>query len=229
MSKSLFVHGSEPYAAACPDCPAARLGVLEEIVGESKQACRFETVSVSARGVLPASWSERYAFGLVRRGVLIRERVDAQGRATAVDAAGSGCMFWTEEREASSGYAATDLIVCLCPSSTFSEVLDASTELGRDLLGLQREAIHRVERLAQARGAPSVRARVATLLRVLSDTLSPPRTRDRLPSGLQQRDMSKLLGVRHETFCRALTQLEEAGAIQRSPDGLEIIEPALLA
>ena len=220
--KRLPVHG-RTYTAACPDCPGARLGVLEQIVGETKHTCRFETSTVPARDPVPATWPERYAFGLVRRGVLVRQRVDRHGRATAIDAAGPGCMFWIEG-DALAGYAATDLLVCLCPSSILDDVLERETEVGRDLLELQRQAIERVERLTQARGAANVRDRVASLLLALCETVSPPRTRARLPSGLQQRDMSTLLGIRHETFCRALGKLEAEGAIERSPDGILVLD-----
>ncbi|MCA9605442.1 MAG: Crp/Fnr family transcriptional regulator [Myxococcales bacterium] len=221
--------GGPPYSAACPDCPGGRRGVLKDLVGETKHACAFETVMVDARDFVPASWSERHAFGLVRRGVLIRQRLDEMGRATAIDAAGPGCLFPIEHRDEGKSsitcdYAATDLMVCLCPAPLLDEVLDESRQAGRDLLALQLDAMERVERLTQARGAPTVQERVAMLLVVLSETLSPPRTRERLPPGLQQRDMSKLLGVRHETFCRALKQLEDAGAIHRSHDGLQIVD-----
>ena len=227
----LPMHGVDrpAYPAACPDCPGGRRGVLRDLVGETKHACAFETASVDAREFVPASWSERHAFGLVRRGVLIRQRLDEMGRATAIDAAGPGCMFPIEHRDEgkssiSCDYAATDLIVCLCPAQVLEDVLDESRGTSRDLYSLQLDAMERVERLAQARGAPTVQERVAMLLVVLSETLSPPRTRERLPPGLQQRDMSKLLGVRHETFCRALKTLEDAGAVERSHDGLAIID-----
>ncbi|MCB9598459.1 MAG: Crp/Fnr family transcriptional regulator [Sandaracinaceae bacterium] len=230
----LPVHGAAPYQAACPDCPGARLGVLQDLIGETKHACAFETVMIDARDFVPTTWTERHAFGLVRRGVLIRQRLDDAGRATAIDAAGPGCMFPIEHREEgktsiSCDYAATDLIVCLCPTQLLDDVLDDSRRAGRDLLSLQLDAMERVERLTQARGAATVRERVATLLIVLSETLSPPRTREQLPSGLQQRDMSKLLGVRHETFCRALKTLEDEGAIQRTGDGLLITDRARLS
>lgn len=227
----LPIHDSAPYPAACPDCPGGRLGVLRDLVGATKHECAFETASVEGRAFVPASWADRHVFGLVRRGVLIRQRLDEAGRATSIDAAGPGCMFPIEpaRREGisvSCDYAATDLIVCLCPATILDDVLDESNRAGRDLLSLQLAALERVERLTQARGAATVRQRVASLLLVLADTLSPPRQRDRLPSGLQQRDMSKLLGVRHETFCRALGELEATGAIERDPDGLLIVDRA---
>jgi len=229
----LPVHGQAPYAAACPDCPGSRLGILRDLIGDTKAACSFETATVEGRAFVPASWTDRHAFGLVRRGVLIRQRLDEAGRATAIDAAGPGCMFPIESREPGKSsitcdYAATDLIVCLCPAQVLDDVLDESNVAGRDMLRLQLDAMERVERLAQSRGAPTVHDRVASLLLVLSETLSPPRTRERLPPGLQQRDMSKLLGVRHETFCRVLKKLETAGAIERDSDGLLILDRTLL-
>lgn len=222
------------YAAACPDCPGARLGTFEEIVGATKRACAFETVTVEARAFVPPSWSERYAFGLVRRGVLIRQRVDTAGRAIAVDAAGPGCIFPIEERDPESAesapcdYAATDLIVCVLPRAAFEQALATTKNVGREMLAMQHAALRRVERLTQARGAATVRERVASLLCVLADTLSPPRRRERLPAGLQQRDLARLLGVRHETFCRVLGDLEREGAIRRDPDGLLLLDREML-
>lgn len=221
------------YSAACPDCPGGRLGVLQELVGRTKHECSFETAQVVGRAFVPSAWVDRHAFGLVRRGVLIRQRLDETGAAIAVDAAGPGCMFPIDPaRHAGASvacdYAATDLIVCLCPERVVDDVLGESSTVGRDLLALQGAALDRVERLAQARGAGTTRRRVASLLLALCDTLSPPRTRDRLPSGLQQRDMAKLLGIRHESFCRALRELENDGAIARETSGIAIVNRELL-
>ena len=59
---------------------------------------------------------------------------------------------------------------------------------------------------------------------MLAETLSPPRVRKRLPAGLQQRDLAKLIGLRHETFCRVLGQLESEGVIERDPDGILLVD-----
>ncbi len=209
---------------ACPDCPACRLSVFTAILGAPQSACAFDVASIEARTQVPAGWSERYAFGMVRRGVLIRQRAEA-GRATAVDAAGPGCVFPIEaEAEPSSDYAATDLLVCLMPKATYERAIETEPSFARDLLAMQQSALARVERITHARGAPTVRERVASLLCVLADTLTPPRRRERLPSGLQQRDLARLLGVRHETFCRVLGELEREGAIRRDTDGIAIVD-----
>ncbi|MCZ7682820.1 MAG: Crp/Fnr family transcriptional regulator [Sandaracinaceae bacterium] len=207
---------------ACPDCPACRLSVFTAILGAPQSACAFDVASIEARAQVPAGWSERYAFGMVRRGVLIRQRAEA-GRATAVDAAGPGCVF-PIEAEPSSDYAATDLLVCLMPKATYERAIETEPSFARDLLAMQQAALARVERITHARGAPTVRERVASLLCVLADTLTPPRRRERLPSGLQQRDLARLLGVRHETFCRILGDLEREGAIRRDTDGIAIVD-----
>lgn len=225
---------SEPYSAACPDCPGGRLGVLQDLVGRTKHECSFETVTIAARDFVPNSWPGHHAFGLVRRGVLIRQRLDAAGTSVAIDAAGAGCMFPIEagsdaSKSVACDYAATDLIVCLCPIRVVNDVLDEASPVGRDLLSLQSAALERVERIAQSRGAGNTRKRVASLLTALCDTLSPPRTRESLPPGLQQRDMSRLLGIRHETFCRGLRELERDGAIVRGANGIEILDRTLLA
>lgn len=222
------------YPAACPDCPGARLGRLQEIVGATKHTCAFETVTVEARAYVPPGWGDRYAFGLVRRGVVVRQRADTAGRAIAVDAAGPGCLFAIEEPVPQStesvpcDYAATDVIACLLPRSAFEHALGSTDNVSRELIQLQQDSMRRVERITQARGASTVRERVASLLCVLADTLSPPRRRERLPAGLQQRDLARLLGVRHETLCRVLGDLEKEGIVRRDPDGLLILDQRAL-
>jgi CRP-like cAMP-binding protein len=126
-------------------------------------------------------------------------------------------------RPTPTGYAATDLKVCLLAAGT-----ELEAPLATDLVRLQRDAMHRLERLADARGRANADHRVCALLRALCDTLTPPRPRDRLPVGLQQRDLGQLLGMRHETVCRVLTRLERLGVIARSDDGITITDRAQL-
>lgn len=221
-----------PYRGACPDCPAARMEVFEPLVRGGKGLCQFPCVAVTARSTMPARWPESYAFLLVRRGVLVRQRIDARGRASAVDAAGPGCLVAFESREdraaASSGYAATDALVCLLPRDAYDGILSRGGDDARDLIGLHSQAMERLERLAHARSHQDAVSAVAAMLLTLADTLTPPRPRDRIPVGLQQRDIAALLGIRHETVCRALTHLETSGAVARDPDGIRIAERAIL-
>jgi CRP-like cAMP-binding protein len=211
--------------AACPDCPATRLEVFEPLVLNG--GCRFRGLALAARRPIPGAWFSTYRMGLVRRGVLIRQRVDRQGRVTAVDAAGPGCMFLLgdpgEAAPASmvSGYAATDARVCLCSRTTMDEALKGADVCG-DLIRMQEAALDRVERFADARGRPSAEARIAAVLVTLADTLSPPRQRDRIPADFQQRDVARLAGLRHETVCRLLGNLEGRGVVQRDREGLLI-------
>lgn len=202
------------------------------MVKGEQPSCAFLCLTVESRAPVPDRWFGAYGLALVRRGVMIRQCVDAQGRATAVDAAGPGCLVPLAQGSGPTGtaaYAATRLLVCLCPN----DVVDREVERNEhhaapDLIRMQREAITRLERIADARGRSTVQSKVAALLCTLSDTLSPPRRRTRIPSGLQQRDMALLVGVRHESVCRALGQLERKGAVRREPDGIRITDRALL-
>lgn len=200
------------YTAACPDCPGSRLGVLSSVVGETKDTCQFTGHSVEARAPLPV-WDASLVW--VRRGVVIRERVSSDGTTTAIDAAGVGCVFPVDD--STTGYAATATMVCLLRDDGVDEA--ARQGEASDVLELHRAALTRVERLAHARGASTARSKVAHLLVVLAETLSPPRVREDLPEGLQQRDLSRLLGIRHETFCRALGKLEAERRLSRGPTG----------
>ncbi|MFI5309175.1 MAG: hypothetical protein ACHQ53_17595, partial [Polyangiales bacterium] len=77
-------------AQHCVGCPAAARGVLEGLLGESAEACGFDSLAIEPRSPLPPAWLSRYSFAMVRRGYLIRQRTDAAGRTTAIDAVGPG-------------------------------------------------------------------------------------------------------------------------------------------
>lgn len=207
-----------PPAAACPDCPAVRLGVLKDVVGSGVLH------TLLAHETAPLSWGRENQFGLVRRGVLIRERIDAHGHATAIDAAGPACLvsfglgIQPTHRGSSAFFAATDVMIVLFPNDAAEVIREGP--LARDLLKLVATSLERVERIAEARGHGSADQKVASLLCALADTLSPPRKRDRMPADLQQRDFARLLGMRPETVSRSLSTLEKRGIIERGPDGL---------
>lgn len=203
------------YAAACPDCPGSRLGVLEPLVGTTKEACAFSTAHLASRQPIPLAWGS-FGVALVRRGVVVRQRIDSDGHATSIDAAGPGCLLPFDGD--AHGYAVGDVIVCLCPRDTLERALRGAT-VGQDLVTLHRTALARVERMTEARGANSGLRKVARCLVALAETLSPPRVRDDLPAGFQQRDLGALIGMRHESVCRALGVLERDGLLGRSGAG----------
>ena len=210
---------SAAFSAACADCPAARIGCFRESVDGG---CQFVKASLSAGAPIPVAWGERYAFALVRRGVVIRTRAEKCGASTAIDCAGAGALVPWSPLTSELGYAATDVLVCLYTRASVDAAIVREERTTRDILGGLSAALERVERLAEARGQVVAEDRVASLLNVLADTLSPPTRRERLPTGLRQRDLALLAGVRHESFCRVLTKLELAGGVQRSSDGLAI-------
>lgn len=216
----------------CPDCPAHRQGVFERMVNEGRGTCAFQCATIDGRSPIPDRWFGSYGIALVRRGVMIRQRIDAHGHATAIDAAGPGCLVTLAEPRGPTGaaaYAATRLLVCLCPRDIADrELVTHGPENASDMIRMQREAMDRLERIADARGRNTVQGKVAALLCTLADTLSPPIRRTRIPSGLQQRDMAALIGIRHESVCRALGKLEKRGAIRREPDGIRVLAREML-
>lgn len=233
MAHALPLVSDAPYPTACPDCPAARQEVFANLVGTTRGACVFQCLSIEARAPIPDRWFGQYTLGLIRRGVLIRQRVDAHGRATAIDAAGPGCLVPFGESSggmAVGGYAATRVLVCLCPTDVVGRAVTSGDQTAPDLVRMQQEALERVERIADARGRSTVDSRVAALLIAMSETLGPPKKKSRIPSGLQQRDMAALLGVRHESVCRSMRKLEAQNIIGRGPEGVKILDrPALEA
>jgi hypothetical protein len=192
--------------------------------------CAFRCISVGARQPLPAGWSSGYSLAMVRRGVVIRQRVDANGSATAVDAIGPGGAVPVPDaaETGTSAYAADDALVCLCQKPALTTAVDAGAPTAGQVVSLHMAALERVERIAEARSRGTALARVAAVLCALADTLSPPRRLEVIPAALQQRDLAQLLALRHESVCRAFGVLERRQAIRRSPDGTHIVDRAQL-
>jgi hypothetical protein len=221
-------HCVRPGYAVCPDCPMPRAEALESGIPPQVSVCTFRCVTLAARAPIPPEWFKAYGLGVVRRGILIRQRVDAHGHATAVDAVGAAGVIplsiasHAGEESNMSGFAVSDVLLCAWPSTTMRASMEADADTSRDLLKLQGHALRRMERLVDARGRSTVVERVAALLCALSDTLSPARHTDVIPLELQQIDLAALVSARQETVCRALGTLQKRGLIARTPDGTRI-------
>ncbi len=213
------VHGAP--RGACPDCLVAKRGLLTSILGAGDAPRLLSSLILEARAEVPPSWFEHYAFGVVRRGIVVRQRVDAHGDRIAVDAAGPGCLLplrMALGAEASAGYAASRLVVCVYPHEDLESELASPATL-RDLFELQRHALNRLERIAAARGCAAAVDQVESLLEALLESIAPLREGDPRPVDLTQRDMAALLRLRPETVCRALRTLQDRGRVTRSADG----------
>jgi CRP-like cAMP-binding protein len=185
---------------------------------------------VSARGILPHGWAGSHGLALVRRGLVIRQRVDEQGLAFAVDVVGPGGVLplRDEGRFDLTGYALSDAMICLLPRDRFDAGLAAGAPTAGELFALHAAALERVERIAQARSRATTVARVGALLATLADVLAPPRRLTCLPTSIQQRDLAALLAVRHESVCRAIRSLESRGALARDTEGIRLVDRAKL-
>jgi CRP-like cAMP-binding protein len=212
-------------ARVCPDCPSVRSQVLEALVHRDA-GCAFRCLSVPARQPLPARWRAEYGFALVRRGIVVRQRVDGNGRATSIDIAGPGSALPLGEQvdDTAAGYAVDDVMLCLVPSDQLDEAVGAGDTGARDVVGAQAKILQRVERIAEARSRTAATSRVAALLLAIGDTLSPSRPLSVIPSAIQQRDLAALLALRHESVCRAVASLEKKGFVQRSGNGLRLVD-----
>jgi CRP-like cAMP-binding protein len=222
----------EPRMRPCVGCTAVSRGMLCALVNGGEHSCAFDSLSIEAREVVPATWWARYAFAMVRRGYLIRERVDARGRRTAVDVVGPGCTF-SIDRDAAAGpparisaYAVTRALICWSGQEAIDAALDQGGADARQLHVLDREAMARMERLAEARGRSTAPSKVGALLCALADTLRPAHEDARIPSEFLQRDLASLLTIRHESVCRVLRDFEKRGFISRDADGTTIIDRA---
>lgn len=206
--------------------------VLEGLLGEAAGDRAFDSLAVEARSALPATWLSRYAFAVVRRGYLIRQRADPAGRATAVDAVGPGCCFPLDRALATYGgarvlgYAVTRAAVCLCDADTLERGLSEGGATAVQIFQLQGEAIARMERLADARARPGAAAKIAALLCALADTLRPGS--GRIPAEFLQRDLAGLVSIRHESVCRVLREFSRNGLIAKDSDGIVLVDRAQL-
>ena len=220
----------EGRRGVCPDCPAKRAGVLGTLVDAKNGRCALRCVFVPARHPLPPRWFGTYGLALVRRGVVVRQRVDVSGTATAIDALGpGGATPLSEASEGSSGgYAADEALVCLVPRPALRQVVDAGAPTAGQVISLHLSALERVERIAEARARPTAAARVAALMCALADHLAPPRRLDLIPSSLQQRDLAALLAMRHESVCRALSVFERKRWLSRGAEGIRLLDRAQL-
>lgn len=214
---------------ACPDCLVARRGMLASLLGAAEGPCLLHSLTLEARAELPRSWFERYAFAVVRRGVVVRERLEPGGERVAIDAAGPGSLLslrMSRGAERGAGYAASRLIVCVYPYERIEPGFDDEGAY-HDLVSLQQHALDRLERIAAARGRSSAVHKVHALLEALLESIAPLRPSEPRPIALSQRDMAHLLGLRPETVCRALGSLERAGAVERTPDGWTVTGPSV--
>jgi hypothetical protein len=164
-------------------------------VGECEN--RLECIAFDERAELPASLFTRYAFGIVRRGVLVRERFDPSGGRTAVDVAGRGAYVPLGLARGGTGYAASRVLLCVYRETNLEGLASEGGLV--DLMKLASETLERVERIAEARGRATAAARIEALHDTLKECLGPHGLED-----LLQRDIAALWGMRTETVCRTL-------------------------
>jgi hypothetical protein len=171
--------------------------VLGSLVS-ADSGCRLTCLTFEEREELPPSLFTRHAFGIVRRGLLIRQRCQPSGEHTAIDAAGPGGYVPLSSSPGSAGYASSRVLLCVYPTPRFSSV-PGEEQTALDLLRLLEETLARVERLAEARGQASAAERLRVLSEALTEWLGPQASEH-----LLQSDMAALLGIRKETVCRLL-------------------------
>ena len=213
----------------CPDCPATLAGVLRDVVAQRGRSCPLRCVRIAARQPLAPGWATGHGLALVRRGLVVRQRVDVNGSATAIDAVGPGGAIPLSDGDAgNAGYAASEALICLCPSGVLASAIDGGNPSARDVVGLLRAALDRVERISDARSRRTAVGRVAAALCTLADTLSSPRRLEVIPAALQQRDLAGLLAMRHESVCRVMRALERSGAVAKTTGGARIVDRAKL-
>jgi CRP-like cAMP-binding protein len=185
---------------------------------------------VKARQPLPARWGDEYGLAIVRRGILVRQRVDSAGRASAIDIAGPGTAIPISalNDNGATGSAVDDLLLCVLPRTTLENAIAQGGEEARGIVRAQASMLERVERIAEARSYLSALTKVASLLLAIADTLCPPRPLTAVPASIQQRDLAALLALRHESVCRSVATLEKSGLVVRNANGLHFSDRTAL-
>jgi Crp-like helix-turn-helix protein len=217
------IHSASERRLACPDCPAYRVCAPVELLPGPVNACAFESLRIDARSPLPDRWHDSATLALVRRGIVVRQRVDARGRLVTVDAAGIGSVVPIDAGGARL-WAVSDAVLCLLPPAG-EEIW--SRRNGAGVAGMMRTVLDRVERLAEVRGRSTSIARTALLFCVLGDMLT-PLPRSFVPVELPQRTLAALAGLRQESICRAIKRLLDRGWIARDERGFQILDRAAL-
>ena len=168
-----------PGTSLCPDCPMTSVDALAHMIPPQANVCAFRSLAVRARAPLPSRWFREYGLGIVRRGIVLRQRLDSHGHAIAVDAVGPGGLVSLSmavgggEDSSVGGYAVNDVILCACPTEPMQGLMATHPQTPRDVVRLQAQALDRMERLVDARGRMTVVERVAATLLALVDSLSP--------------------------------------------------------
>ena len=212
-----------------------------EVLVDQPTGCAMRCLPIDARQPLPVRWRGEYTLALVRRGIVVRQRVDPTGRAAAIDIAGpsSALPIAALSDEGAAAYAVDDVMLCLASAETLDAALTqdhqrrrasggAGGSFTKDLVLAQSAMRERVERIAEARTRTAAVSRVACLLLAIADTLSPALRLTTIPSSIQQRDLAALVALRHESVCRAIAKLESRGIVARTPNGLQIVRRAEL-
>ena len=127
--------------------------------------------------------------------------------------------------------ALADSEVCVFGRADMERALEQYPALSRALLRRSQEDLHAARDLLALGGGASAKARVAALVlslaRAASDSPCHPASAFELP--LSRGEMAAMLGLTIETVSRALTALEQDGAIaRRSTRGIELLDPARL-
>ena len=181
------------------DCPIRRRGFAQALVGGSDSSrCSLISVAVEEREVLPPGLFNNHAFGLVRRGVLVRERTHPSGARIAIDAAGPGAYVPLAGSVGCTGYAASRVLLCVYPEPVYTPE-PGEEQLTADLNCLLRETLERVECIIEASRRASAEERVDAVMETLTAWLGAG-----APEKLLQRDLAALVGMRVETVCRVL-------------------------
>jgi CRP-like cAMP-binding protein len=204
-----------------------------EVLVDQPAGCAMRCLSVGARQQLPIRWHHEFSLALVRRGIVVRQRLDRVGRVASIDIAGPSSVIPVAAlaEHDTSAYAVDDVMLCLACEETLALAQEApAPRVGagksgiHDLVRAQTMMRERVERIAEARARTAAISRVACLLLAIVDTLTPAQPRPTIPLSVQQRDLAALVALRHESVCRSLAELEARGIIARTSTALVIVD-----
>jgi CRP-like cAMP-binding protein len=157
------------------------------------------------------------------------------GRRMIIDQIESGCLgLPVVAAPLGSGLQAeaiTPASIWMVPRIQLLQLLDAYPPIGSQVLAQTAARLMRVERLLHRAHAPSVRARLASVLLELMhvEGIETPVGGWCVPSGWTHEAFAHAVGARRETVTRALRGLEADGYLRRARARLLVCEPERLA
>lgn len=222
-------------ALACDECPVRDSAACASLSDDERRELvhRGRKVQLRAGDTLFSAGDDETGCATLIRGAMKISSVDEHGTErilSLVHPAGFvGEMFGAVARH--DIIALTDSEVCLFSRRDYEAAIERYPALGRAMLRLTAEDLHRSRALIEMMGRHTARERVGIFLQAMARAASdsPCHSAREFDLPVSRGEMAGMLGLTIETVSRAFSALERDGVIRRKQlRGIEIIDTAQL-